>query len=362
MFDTPIDNPRTGLSKAMPSIVVDAARLRARQDSLRDMAAATDGLAVLNSNDLQGGLMRIANDVSSYYLLSYYSTGKLDGKFHAINVRVNRPGVDVRARRGYLAATEADVRSRPASTASATPSDTRPAALVAAVAGIAATAREMRLKVAAASAWPDGRTPRWWVAGEVSAEQMWRGGGQVIATISTPAGETIATGRTSIAAGRRSFRLTLSGPPSLGPGEYSLQVRAQPAQTGSPSELVSAAAVLASVPGTAGAVISRASPSTGNRDSPAVDVRFRRSERLRADVVDVPATAVTSRLLDRNGSPLQVPVVITPVSDDDGVRWQSAQLVLAPLAPGDYVIEIVRRATDGSGGPDTTLVPFRVVP
>ena len=59
----------------------------------------------------------------------------------------------------------------------------------------------MRLKVAAASAWPDGRTPRWWVAGEVSAEQMWRGGGQVIATISTPAGETIATGRTSIAAG-----------------------------------------------------------------------------------------------------------------------------------------------------------------
>ena len=70
--------------------------------------------------------MRIANDVSSYYLLSYYSTGKLDGKFHAINVRVNRPGVDVRARRGYLAATEADVRSRPASTASATPSDSRP--------------------------------------------------------------------------------------------------------------------------------------------------------------------------------------------------------------------------------------------
>ena len=46
VFDTPIDNPRTGLSKAIPSIVEDAARLRARQDSLRDMAAATDGLAV----------------------------------------------------------------------------------------------------------------------------------------------------------------------------------------------------------------------------------------------------------------------------------------------------------------------------
>ena len=146
------------------------------------MAAATDGLAVLDSNDLQTGLERIANDLSSYYLLSYYSTGKLDGRFHAINVRVTRPGVDVRARRGYLAATEADVRSRTAPTVSAAPADSRPGpALAAAVAGIAATAREMRLKVAAASAWPDGRSPRWWVAGEVSAEEMWRGGGQVLA-------------------------------------------------------------------------------------------------------------------------------------------------------------------------------------
>ena len=74
------------------------------------MAAETDGLAVVNSNDIERGLTRIVADVGSYYLLGYYSSNdKLDGKFRAIKVRVKRPGVDVRARRGYLAATEDEI-------------------------------------------------------------------------------------------------------------------------------------------------------------------------------------------------------------------------------------------------------------
>jgi hypothetical protein len=79
--------------------------LTGRLTSLRTLAENTDGLAIVDSNDLAKGLRRVVDDLSSYYLLGYYSNGPLDGKFHSINVRVKRTGVQVRARRGYLAAT-----------------------------------------------------------------------------------------------------------------------------------------------------------------------------------------------------------------------------------------------------------------
>jgi len=107
-FDTPIvrrDVPGPAPPMVPPS--VDMAMLRGRINSLRTLAEATDGMAIVNSNDLAGGLRRVVDDLSSYYLLGYYSTGKLDGRFHPITVRIKRPGVNVRARRGYLAATPA---------------------------------------------------------------------------------------------------------------------------------------------------------------------------------------------------------------------------------------------------------------
>ena len=59
----------------------------------------------MNSNDLKKQMRRIADDLTSYYLIGYYSTNsKLDGKFRSIKVRSKRPGIEVRARRGYSAA------------------------------------------------------------------------------------------------------------------------------------------------------------------------------------------------------------------------------------------------------------------
>jgi VWFA-related protein len=104
VFDSPIG------PEPPPPPSVDHQILTRRLDNLQVLANNTDGLAVVNSNDLEKGLRRMADDLTSYYLLGYYSTNaKLDGRYRNIKVRVNRPGVDVRARKGYKAATEKEV-------------------------------------------------------------------------------------------------------------------------------------------------------------------------------------------------------------------------------------------------------------
>jgi VWFA-related protein len=74
------------------------------QMNLRALAEETNGYAAVNSNDFTGAFDRIVRDNSSYYVLAYYPpSNRRDGRFHRIQVRVSRPGLTVRARRGYVA-------------------------------------------------------------------------------------------------------------------------------------------------------------------------------------------------------------------------------------------------------------------
>src|SRR4051812_21715807 len=78
--------------------------MRLEQDSLRAVADETGGFAVLNQNDFRNGFSRILEDNSSYYVLGYYpSNDKRDGRFRNVQVKVLKPGLKVRARRGYVA-------------------------------------------------------------------------------------------------------------------------------------------------------------------------------------------------------------------------------------------------------------------
>src|SRR5207244_4639892 len=76
--------------------------LRLSQDNLRVLSDETGGFAIVNRNDVMGGLDRIVSDNSSYYVLAYYPPDPRPGRNHRIQVRVTRPGVTVRARKGYL--------------------------------------------------------------------------------------------------------------------------------------------------------------------------------------------------------------------------------------------------------------------
>lgn len=76
--------------------------IRMSQDSLRSLAEQSGGFAAVNRNDTAAVFDRIVRDNSSYYVMAYYPpSNKKDGKFHKIEVKVNRPGLTVRSRRGY---------------------------------------------------------------------------------------------------------------------------------------------------------------------------------------------------------------------------------------------------------------------
>jgi len=354
-FDTPIADP------ALPA--ADGAMLRQRQQTLRTLAENTDGLAMVSTNDLAGSFRKIVNDLSSYYLLGYYSTGRLDGKFHSITVRVQRPGVQVRARRGYLAATPDAARRIVASAATAaapTPPDAAAAALTAAIAPLAGFARDVPLRVQSAVGWKPGDAGASFVAveGELSAarenDDVWKSGAVATIELAPSGGASIATARVTLAAGTRSFRTTLAPPEPLAAGDYIVRAAARATDATLPTRETIHVAV-PTRPHAAGAIWLRRGPLTANRETPTADLRFRRSEQAKVEVPTSSAQPGAARLLDRAGKPLAVPVAAAIRDDADGSRWMTAQLALAPLAPGDYVIEL-------ADGDNRTLAAFRVVP
>ena len=341
-------------------IIEDSRRLTARNDSLRTMADATDGLAVVQAGDLSAGMRRIVEDLSSYYLLGYYSTRELDGRFHKLTVRVKRPGVNVRARSGYLAATRGDeAKARAAATAiaSAKPVDARAEAVKGSLSALGIFSRERPLRVHAATGYlPSGAAAIWGVA-EVPADtgqHDWSGGGQADAMVIDSTGETVLTERLTIAPGARSLRFTLGTGATLAPGEYQVQLRAKGAAA-SLGAMESVRVSLGAAPIASGAMVLRRGITTGNQPMPTADLRFRRTERISVEVPTTSEEAGTAQLLSRTGQPMTIPVTAAIRNDADGSRWRTAQLALAPLAPGDYVIE-------QSAGGTTTLTAFRVLP
>ncbi len=362
VFDESIN---TGIGNGRPlGVIADAQQLGQHLTSLRTLAEATDGLAIVSSNDLDRGVNRIVSDLSSYYLLGYYSTNaKLDGKFRSITVRVKRPGVQVRARRGYLAPTAAEVAARaPAPVGDAGRAAAAEAHAVSDVVAPLARVREVPLRLQVAAGWKAGEggpTAVVWAVGEFGAGDEWRGGGDADVTLTNAADAAVATAHAHIDPGARSFRVALPAAGPLDPGEYAVRVRAKGAGASSVVSNDTVRFTLLNAPEATGAVFIRRGPSTANKEVATADPRYRRSEQIRVEVPAPASGALTARLLDRTGKPLAVPVGAAVRDDADGSRWQTAQLALAPLAVGDYVIELA----SGSGqAQKRTLVAFRVVP
>jgi VWFA-related protein len=71
---------------------------------LRPLAERTGGIYIGDTNDIVAGFARVNSDRKFHYLLAYSSSNPApDGTFRKIEVKVKRPGVEVKARSGYVA-------------------------------------------------------------------------------------------------------------------------------------------------------------------------------------------------------------------------------------------------------------------
>ena len=69
--------------------------------SLGSLATGTGGFVYDNPNDLLAGLMKIGREQTDYYLLGYTPVESPEGSCHPLKVKVDRPGISVRARASY---------------------------------------------------------------------------------------------------------------------------------------------------------------------------------------------------------------------------------------------------------------------
>lgn len=86
---------------------MDTARLGDRslteQLTLRILASMTGGVSVVNTNNFTEGLEKVLKRSRGYYRLAYRPSEKFDNKFHKVEVKVRRSGVQVYSGEGYVA-------------------------------------------------------------------------------------------------------------------------------------------------------------------------------------------------------------------------------------------------------------------
>jgi len=365
-------------------IQTDSTYLRSTMDTLRLLAENTDGRAIVNRNDLAIGMKQITRDQSAYYLIGYNSSqAPSDGKFHEIKVRVKRPGVQVRARKGYWA-----LNAEQTARALTPPKPAVPKPIEAAI--NSAVARPSRASVVrtwiGTSRGENGKTRVTFVweplpkapgdradreeptrvslmALGADGSLVFRGRVPDVAVASTAPASSVAAANASGSAARGAQRVIFEA----APGKVQLRVSVE--GTGSTvldtetreiavPDLTSPNAML----GTPAVLRARTIPELNKlkADADAVPTASREFSRTDRLIVRVPTfgpggTTPTLKvhILNRAGTPMnELTVTAGPRPGE-----QQIDLAVAALPPGEYVLEIKAGDQDGDA---KELVGFRI--
>jgi VWFA-related protein len=100
--NNPLNQPRSIVPQFPPSASTN-------QQILAALAEGTGGFTIFNTNDLFGGLQRIASEQNEFYLLGYVPPTSAESSCHTLKVKMNHGGMNVRARSGYCNARQSNI-------------------------------------------------------------------------------------------------------------------------------------------------------------------------------------------------------------------------------------------------------------
>jgi VWFA-related protein len=343
--------------------------LRSTLSSLQTLAENTDGRAIVNRNDLAKGMEQIIRDSSAYYLLGYNSSqAPQDGKFHAIRVRINRPGVQVRARKGYWALTAEDTAR-----ATAPPKAGPPPAVSRAIAAIAPVSGGRRyVRTWLGTAPGDEGLTRVTFVWEgippppgIKREEL----REVSLLAASPAGEEFFNGAVDGDASVAGLGRSASATFDVKPGKLRLRM----AVMGDGAVALDNEDREITVPDLTSTEVRLGTPrvfvarngrelqqlKTEPEPLPTALREFRRTDRLlvRFNAFGKPTgpLELTARLLNKQGQKMTDLPVAPPPSAPEG---QQVDLPLSSLPAGEYLLEV--SATEAGQDGATELVAFRV--
>jgi VWFA-related protein len=318
--------------------------------NLVTLAEQTDGLSITATNDLRTGMTKIADDLSSHYVLGYYTNNtRWDGGTRKLTVKLKSTGKAIRARREYRAPTEEEM-SAIRSARSAAPA-AAPSAGQVALSALSRVSPSSRINAYGTVIGPDVA-----VVAEIAAAEIEGGrfkqGANVEVLLTPKDGETTTlTGTIDPLTRGMVVRVPTGG--SKGPWQAVVRMKGDDNLTDSDTVSIDAGTgTLLGKP-----IAYRAASAAASAYRPLAAFQFRRTERLRIEWPALqPIESSQARLLDRTGKPIAIP--LTPTNRDNaGTPMVAVDLNLAPFSNGDYLIEVTARAGDKT---DTQVVAIRV--
>jgi VWFA-related protein len=359
----------------------DSKYLSSTMDSLRTLAENTDGRAIVNRNDIATGMKQITRDSSAYYLIGYNSAqAPTDGKFHEIKVKVKRPGLQVRARRGYWALNREEVAR---ATAPAKPAAPKPVEVAIANAVVRPSRATVVRSWVGMSRGDNGKTRVTYVweplaksPGDRPREEPARVSLMAIAPDGSPSFRgkvpdvalvSTAPAAAAAAAGASALRTPSRVSFDVAPGKIQLRISVE----GSAAQVLDSETREITVPDLTAAQAVIGTPSVLRArtarefqqlraDGDAVPIAGREFNRIEHLLIRVPAYGpggttpeLRVHLLNRTGAAMnELKAEPSPKASE-----QQIDLPLAALPPGEYVVEIKTGDKDGEA---TELVGFRI--